>query len=454
MNLMRSEILGLDKILKGGFPRPSAILVAGPAGSGKTTIAMQSIFTASEKKEVCMYVTSLNEPIAMVNNFMSKLSFYNISLLSTGNMNYIPIGTETLDKGIYSFMWNLEESIEKIKPDRIVIDPITAIGSTLDKEAKRRFYYDLFLRMKKWDALVIATAEFTKEELMTSDLSHVSDGVIYLSDDEVNRRRVRHLEILKLRGQGYRTGKHPFTITDEGMILHKQELPEPDMPYSTNRVSTGVPGLDTMTEGGIFEGSTMLISGSCGSGKTTIGTQFIAEGADSGERGLIVSFVESDKQTINNAKSIGHDISGHISSGLVRILYTNPSDLEAGEHAIKLRSMIREMGIKRIFVDDVHVFNDLMTPFDAKDHIKLLADIFRSNGITAMFAQRTDVNETMRDVNDYGMDASVLLSLREREEKAEKTISVLKIRGSAHDTGIRQFEVRDSGVDIILPSSQ
>ena len=113
MNLMRSEILGLDKILKGGFPRPSAILIAGPAGSGKTTIAMQSIFTASEKKEVCMYVTSLNEPIAMVNNFMSKLSFYNISLLSTGNMNYIPIGTEPLDKGIYSFSWNPEESIEK-----------------------------------------------------------------------------------------------------------------------------------------------------------------------------------------------------------------------------------------------------------------------------------------------------------------------------------------------------
>ena len=116
--------------------------------------------------------------------------------------------------------------------------------------------------------------------------------------------------------------------------------------------------------------------------------------------------------------------------------------------------MIKEMGIKRIFVDDIHVFNDLMTPFDAKDHIKLLADIFRSNGITSVFAQRTDVNETMRDVNDYGMDSSVLLSLREEEAQTGKTISVLKMRGSAHDTGIRQFEVRSSGVDIILPSSQ
>ncbi|WP_440953033.1 ATPase domain-containing protein [Methanococcoides sp. FTZ1] len=450
---MRSEILGLDKILKGGFPRPSAILIAGPAGSGKTTIAMQSIFNASGKKEVCMYVTSLNEPIAMVNNFMSKLSFYNISLLSTGNMNYIPIGTETLDKGIYSFMWNLEESIEKIKPDRIVIDPLTAIGSTLDKEAQRRFYYDLFLRMKKWDALVIATAEFTKEELMTSDLSHISDGVIYLSNDEANKRRVRHLEILKLRGQSYRTGKHPFTITEEGMILHKQELPEPDIPHSTARIPTGVPGLDSMTKGGIFKGSTMLISGDGGTGKTSIGTQFIAGGANSGEKGLIVSFVESEMQTMNNSRSIGHDLSEHVSSDLVKVLYTNPSELEAGEHAIKLKAMIKKMDIERVFVDDIHVFNDLMTKDDAKDHIKLLADIFRSNGITTLFAQTTDASRAIRDVSDYGMDTSVLLALREREDQTEKTISVLKMRGSAHDTGIRQFEIRDYGIDIILPSS-
>ncbi|NPE30425.1 hypothetical protein HNV12_21210 [Methanococcoides sp. SA1] len=453
MKQMSSEIDALDTILKGGFPKPSAILVAGPAGSGKTTLAMQSIFSASEKKEVCMYVTSLNEPIAMVNKFMSKLNFYNISLLSSGTMNYIPIGTESLDKGIYTFMWNLEESIEKIKPDRIVIDPITTIGSTLDEEAKRRFYYDLFLRMKKWDALVIATGEFTEDEVLKSDLSHVADGVIYLSNDEANKRRVHHLEVLKLRGQGYISGKHPFSITEEGIVLHRQELTEMEIPHFTDRVSTGIEGLDIMTGNGVIRGTSTLISGCSGAGKTTIGTQFIAEGAKAEEPGMIVSFIESEEQTITNASSIGHDIRDFVSSGVIKVSFTSMSGLEAGEHAINLRSIIKKENIKRIFIDDVNVFSDLMTPLDAKDHIRLLSEMLRSNGVTSMFAQRTDNINGIQDVDDYGMDTSVLLSLKEEEDHIDKTLTVIKMRGSSHDTGIRQFEIRETGVDIMLPSS-
>lgn len=453
MKQMSSEIRALDIILKGGFPKPSAILVAGPAGSGKTNLAMQSIFNASEKDEVCMYVTSLNEPIAMVNNFMSKLNFYNISLLSSGTMNYIPIGTETLDKGIYTFMWNLEESIEKIKPDRIVIDPITTIGSTLDEEAKRRFYYDLFLRMKKWDALVIATGEFTEDELLKSDLSHVADGIIYLSNDEANKRRVHHLEVLKLRGQGYMSGKHPFSITEEGIILHRQELTENEIPHFTDRISTGIEGLDIMTEGGVIRGSSTLLTGCCGAGKTTIGTQFIAEGAKANEPGIIVSFVESEEQTIENARSIGHDIKDLVDSGNIKIVFTGISELESGEHAISLRSMIKNNDIKRVFVDDINVFSDLMASLDAKDHIKLLSDMFRSNGVTSMFTQRSNNISSMHDIEDYGMDTSIILSLKEEENQIDKTITVIKMRGSAHDKGMRPFEIRSTGVDIMLPTS-
>jgi len=453
MKQMSSEIHALDTILKGGFPKPSAILVAGPAGSGKTTLAMQSIFNAAEKNEKCMYVTSLNEPISMVNKFMSKLNFYNISLLSSGSMNYIPIGTETLDKGIYTFMWNLEESIEKIKPDRIVIDPITTIGSTLDEEAKRRFYYDLFLRMKKWDALVIAIGEFTGDELLKSDLSHVADGIIYLSNDEANKRRVHHLEVLKLRGQGYISGKHPFSITEEGIILHRQELTEMEIPHFTDRISTGTKGLDIMTGNGVIRGTSTLVTGGCGTGKTTIGTHFIAEGARIEEPGMIVSFIESEEQTLTNASSIDHDIKELVSSGAIKVVFTSMSAIEAGEHAINLRSIIKKENIKRIFVDDVNVFSDLMTPLDAKDHIKLLSEMFRSNGVTSMFAQRTDNSNGMHDIEDYGMDTSVLLSLKEEEDHIDKTITVIKMRGSSHDKGIRKFEIRDSGVDIMLPSS-
>ena len=144
MKQVLSGIPGLDEILDGGFTRPSTVLIAGTAGAGKTTFAMQSIFNAARNDEVCMYVTALSEPVAMVNNFMSQFSFYNVSLLAQGNVKYVPVGIEIINEGLDAFASFLEDEIENIKPDRVVIDPITAIDMNLDENIRRRVYY-LFL---------------------------------------------------------------------------------------------------------------------------------------------------------------------------------------------------------------------------------------------------------------------------------------------------------------------
>ena len=141
MKQVSSGIPGFDEILDGGFTRPSTVLIAGTAGAGKTTFAMQSIFNAARNDEVCMYVTALSEPVAMVNNFMSQFSFYNVSLLAQGNVRYVPIGIEIINEGLDAFAFFLENEIENIKPDRIVIDPITAIDMNLDENTRRRFFY-------------------------------------------------------------------------------------------------------------------------------------------------------------------------------------------------------------------------------------------------------------------------------------------------------------------------
>lgn len=226
-----------------------------------------------------------------------------------------------------------------------------------------------------------------------------------------------------------------------------------EIPHFTDRVSTGIKGLDIMTGNGVIRGTSTLVTGGSGTGKTTIGTQFIAEGARAEEPGMIVSFIESEEQALTNASSIGHDIRDLVSSGAIKVVCTSMSALEAGEHAIQLRTIIKKENIKRIFVDDVNVFSDLMTPLDAKDHIKLLSEMFRSNGVTSMFAQRPDTINGMHYIEDYGMDTSVLLSLKEEEDHIDKTITVMKMHRSHHDKGIRKFEIRDTGVDIMLPSS-
>src|SRR3990172_7501457 len=123
MKQVITGVNGLDKVLKGGFLRPSIVIIAGTAGTGKTTMVMQSLFNAAKNEEICMYITALSEPIAMINNFMSKFSFYNISLLGKGNVKYVPIDIDIVHKGSKAIIEEMERNIEVIKPDRIVIDP-------------------------------------------------------------------------------------------------------------------------------------------------------------------------------------------------------------------------------------------------------------------------------------------------------------------------------------------
>jgi len=458
MKAVTSGIPGLDEILDGGFTKPSTVLIAGTAGTGKTTFVMQSVFNAARDGEVCMYVTTLSEPVAMVNNFMSKFSFYNLALLAQGKVKYVPIGIETVAAGVEAFILDLENAIEEIKPDRIVIDPITVIGHNLDAESKRRFYYELFMRMKEWNALILITGEFTEDDLVKSELSYVTDGMIYLSNDLKHERRVRNLEVLKMRGQNCRTGKHTYSITKDGITAYQRVYPTTHQQYANLRVSTGIPSLDKMTGGGFSSGTNSLISGGGGTGKTLIGMQFIIDGAENGEPGIIVAFEENEEQLKANAKSIGHELGKHIDSGMVRVFYTSPAVIDVNAHTLKLISMIEEMDAKRVLIDGIYGFqSSLDTSIELREHVRLLADYFKSKGITAIFTnEQTELTGRLTIAGNgtsYVMDTVIILRYVEISSEMRKAISVLKMRGSDHDKEIREYEIGETGIDIKLPFS-
>ncbi|MEA1985835.1 MAG: ATPase domain-containing protein [Euryarchaeota archaeon] len=445
-----SNIPGLDDILNGGFQKPSAVLVAGTAGTGKTTMVMQSIYNASKKNEVCMYVTSLNEPVSVVSSFMSNHSFYDVSLISKGNISYLPIGTDTLDKGIYSFMWNLEEAIEKLKPDRIVIDPITMIGGTLDRETRSRFFYDIFLRMKKWGSLVLVTGDLTADELAKNDLGHVADGIIYLSNDLKHDHRTRHLEVLKMRGQGYLSGKHTFSITDNGITIHPETMPVADHQISDQRIAMGIAGLDQMTGGGLLSGTNTLLSGDSGTGKTCLGIHFIYQGANDNEPGIVISFDENEQQIKAAANSIGHDLEEYITSERIRVVHVDPALPGTDMHTLELETLIDGMQAKRIVLDGIQELDASLDEGSKQQYIRMLAKLFTSKGITAMFTDETDSIASMVN-NRYGMDTIIAMRHDEIASCLKKTIAVLKMRRSEHDIHIRELTVTNKGIEIGSP---
>src|SRR5659263_52205 len=308
MKLVPSYIHKLDDILEGGFYKPSVVLVAGSAGSGKTTFAAQSLFNAAKSGETCLFISTLSESPAMINSYMSRFSFFDQSLYETNKMNIISISESLLKEGPEAFLEFINKKISIIKPTRIVIDPLTVLGDILKSfeeksiryDEMRGFYFKLFSSMKSWNTLVIITGEFILEDLRKSVIGYLADGIIFLSEETIGMRAERNLRILKMRGQKYISGKHSIDIREYGITVFPRLLPQvmDERLASTVKVSTGIPGLDKMLNGGILDDDVILISGTTGTGKTTFGLHFISNGLKLGENSLIISLEERPSKII------------------------------------------------------------------------------------------------------------------------------------------------------------
>ncbi len=459
MKQVISGISGLDEILGEGFTRPSTVLIGGIMGTGKTTFAMQSLFNAAREDEVCMYITAISEPIAMINNFMSRFSFYSISLMGKGNVKYVPLDPEQIKKGTSAIIQEIERNIEIIKPDRIVIDPVNVVTSWMDESEKREFYYNLFNKMKGWNSLVLITGEFSYENILNDEISYIADGVIFLSNDQLRDKRVRHLEVLKMRGQKYLSGKHSFEITDDGLKIYPSLHPDMRKPLAYEHVPTGIKGLDKMTNGGFIRGSTVLLSGGSGTGKTLIGLQFIVNGAKMGEPGVFVSFEEDPVLLRNNAASFGCNLEKLEADGLLKIIYSNLSQLEVNKMALEIKDIVEELDAKRVVIDGVNNLRvALLDDLSMSEYASILSRYFSSRNIISLFTNETSELMGSSSITGNGssvvMDSIILLRYVEIQSEMKKTISVLKMRGSNHDKEIREFVINKKGIEIKLPFTE
>lgn len=456
MKQVTTGINGLDVVLEGGFLRPSIVLIAGTAGTGKTTFAMQSMFNAAKKEEVCIYITALSEPVAMINNFMSRFSFYNVSLLGKGNVNYLPIDIETIHKGSSAVIKEIERNIEALRPDRIVIDPVNVFAYRLDEESMRQFYYDFFTSMKGWNSLVLLTGEFTEDELVKSALSYLVDGVVYVGNEPFYEQNVRYLNVLKMRGLDFHSGRHSCRITKDGFNVYPRLRAVARASVSTERVSTGIKGLDAMTNGGFIRGSSVLVSGSSGTGKTTLGTQFIMDGLLKKEAGVIVSFEEDEVQIRENSKMFGWNLGEFESKKLLKII--SPLESDVYELAIEINETIEKIKAKRLLLDGTARLQRMLPRYaQLPDYIGGIINMMKNKNITTLYTNETPnltgaIQVTGAGISPY-MDAIILLRYVEIKSEMRKAISVLKMRGSNHDKEIREIVINEKGAEVRLPFS-
>jgi circadian clock protein KaiC len=455
-------VLALDEILNGGLMRHSVNVIAGPPGTGKTILAQQIVFKNAASDAQVPYLVTVSEPTVKMLRYSQRLSFFDTEQVGQ-NVIYLDIGSILLEKGLDEVTRQIEQYTRTYSPSILAIDSFKAIHEmTGDAHRLREFAYRLAIQLTAWETTVLLVGEYTRETINEAPIFAIADGIILLDQESRGMQTYRYLEVLKMRGDDYFAGKHPFRITPDGLhVFPRVKTSEHMEPYpmGRRRISFGIPGLDEMAQEGVIEGTSTLVAGSAGTGKTLLCLHFLLEGIRTGDPGLMVTFQETPAMLHGFAQGFGWDLNKLQREGKLYILYNSPVELGVDEHTHLISQAIERSGARRIALDSLKDI-ELATPDKVryKDYVYSLVNSFRNRGMTSMLTSEIPEMFGSFIVSEYGIsfvsDNVILLRYVELGGHIARAVSVLKMRGSNHDKGVREYQIHsEGGVQILEPFS-
>jgi circadian clock protein KaiC len=447
----------LDYVLNGGIPENSINIVMGEPGSGKTTLAEEFIFAnADDERRPVLYLTTLSEPLDKVIRYLQQLEFFDAEKMGR-EVQYDSLGADLAAHGVGALLPRLGNAIKTLSPKVIVIDSFKAIHDLAKStEEMRLMLHEIAGLLSAYNTTVLLVGEYRHEDIATYPEFAVADGIIELARNALGTRDERYLRVFKLRGSSYRAGFHAFEITEAGLQVYPRLVsPSEAASYKrdTTRAPSGVPGLDPMLEGGFWTGSATLVAGPTGSGKTTIGIQFIVEGLRRGERCLLVNFQENPTQLAHQIARIGGNLDAD-ASGRLELLYFSAVELPIDRIVVSIFQALHGSAIRRVVID---ALGDLsIAAGDATrmhNYVYALVQNFAVMGVSSVLTLETDPPLMARDEShgrlSHMTDNIVFLEIRAREGVVGRTLRVAKARGTAHDLQARAVEIGARGLRII-----
>ena len=457
----RTGINGLDEITGGGLPRGRPTLVCGGPGCGKTLFALQFIISGATRFGEPGVVMTFEETEEDLTQNVRSLGVNLPDLVARKKvaLDYVRIErseiAETGEYDLEGLFIRLGHAIDTIGARRVVLDTIEALFAGLPSQATLRAELRrLFAWLKAKKVTAIITGERGEGTLTRYGLEeYVADCVILLDHRVINQVSTRRLRILKYRGSLHGTNEYPFLIAKDGLSVLPITSLELEHPASMQRVSTGVPRLDAMLEGkGYYRGSSVLISGTAGTGKTTLAAAFLAAACQRGERCLYLPFEESPAQIIRNMRSIGLDLGGCAAKGLLQFHAVRPTIFGLEMHLIAIEELVRQFKPRIIAVDPLTNLIAVGTSEEVRAMLSRLIDFFKSNQVTALFTALTP-GESAPEQTELGisslMDTWILLRNLEASGERNRGLYVLKARGMAHSNQVREFLMSKKGIELL-----
>ncbi|MDX9975107.1 MAG: circadian clock protein KaiC [FCB group bacterium] len=455
-------IKGLDDITGGGLPRGRTSLVCGSAGCGKTTLAMEFLVRgAVEFDEPGVFVSFEENSQELAQNFAS-MGFDLPGLVNEGKLvfDYVHADRSEIDEtGEYdleALFIRLNYAIDSIGAKRVVLDTIEALfGALINEGILRAELRRLFRWLKDKGVTAIVTGEQGENTLTRHGLEeYVADCVIFLDHRIVEQLSTRRLRIVKYRGSSHGPNEYPFLIGDRGITIMPLASLRLDHRVSLEHISSGVARLDEMLGGkGYFRGSTVLISGTAGTGKSSLLATFADAACRRGEKCLYFAFEESPNQIVRNMRSIGIDLEPWVRKGLLRFHAERATAHGLETHLVQIHALIDEFQPESVVFDPITNLLTQGTGAEVKAMASRLIDFLKNRGVTAAFTSLTSggnhhIEQSEVEISSL-IDTWVYLHDVEMQGERNRTLYILKSRGMGNSNQVREFLLTDQGIQLL-----
>lgn len=447
-------VRNLDDLLRGGLPEGSVSVVAGPPGAGKTVLTQQICFHNGTAERPVLYFNTLSEPTAKTLRYLGQFGFFDPKKFDNG-VQFIDLGDMLRTQGLEAAFGAIMERVREVRPAIVVVDSFKVFDDLAKShEELRKFGYELAVHLMAWEITTFLLGEFHRHDIETNPLFSIVDGLVMVHQREQSGEQQRFLQIVKMRGTDHSRDEHSFVITDNGVEVYapRVTIHRESRKPATDRLKTGVSKLDALLGQGIPRGSSLLVAGVAGTGKTVLSFEFLYRGAKAGEKGILFSFEETRERLLAAALGLGWDIDAQIDQGMIDIVFIPQPAIMVEAHLLMIREKIEAMQARRVVVDSVSVFLHKVTdPQIAREKVFQLASIVQNNNAVAFL--NTDIPYGTNQISRFGVEETVvegvlLLTATEEGLERQRYLEIYKMRNTAHLKGRHSITIGPGGVTI------
>jgi circadian clock protein KaiC len=457
-------IASFDVIAKGGLPRNRTTLVSGTAGSGKTVFALQFLAAGiRDSNEPGVFIT-FEESATDIRQNVWGFGWDLAAWEKEGRFAFVDAspdpGVETVESGTFdlgALLARVEHAVKKVGATRVAVDSLGAVFSQFsDQSIVRRELFRIASALKHMGVTAVLTSERTSDYGPIARFGveeFIADNVMVLRNVLEGEVRRRTIEIMKFRGTDHQKGEYPFTIiANGGLVVIPLSAVQLRQKSSTVRISAGNPKLDEMCGGGFFRDSIILVSGATGTGKTLTVTQFLQGGCAKGERCLLLAFEESREQLFRNASGWGFDFEQMERDGLLRVVCDYPEVNGLEDWLVTIQAAVEEFKPARVALDSLSALERIGTVKSFREFVIGITSFIKQKEITGLFTATTSSLMGGTSITEAHVstltDSIILLRYVEMFGEMKRGLTVLKMRGSIHDKGIREFTIDGTGMHL------